>query len=180
MANKRRYVRKVGAKGQFKSNELDSPEAKKLFAEKYYNQHKKRVDAAINNYRKSHNIAPSVTNEKIFTDTIKYSARNFGSKKSAKDYIQKKLFELNGGDLAVYEAKHGARNREDYGFSDLRKLNGRLDGNYHDYKYSEPDFEVEGYYEIKGSDVVIAKIIDKSSGSPYEVWEFKNRDEIGL
>ena len=51
MANKRRYVRKAGAKGRFKNNELDSPAAKEDFARKYYKQNQKRVDSAINKYR---------------------------------------------------------------------------------------------------------------------------------
>ena len=180
MANKRRYVRKVGAKGRFKNNELDSQAAKELFAKSYYNQHKKRVDSAINKYRSINNIDPIVSNEKIFTDSIKYSGRNFGSKKLAKEAIDRKIYELNGGDLDLYDAKHGGRNREDYGFKDLRKLNGRLDGQFHDYKYSGADFDVEGYYKIAGSDIVIAKIIDRSSGSPYSVWEYMKGTDIGL
>ena len=180
MANKRRYVRKVGAKGRFKNNELDSPASKELFAKKYYKQNQKRIDSAINKYRAANNIDPSVSNEKIFTDSIKYSGRNFGSKKLAKEAIDRKLYELGGGDLDLYDAKHGGRNREDYGFKDLRKLNGRLDGQFHDYKYSGADFDVEGYYKIAGSDTVIAKIIDKSSGSPYSVWEYMKGTDIGL
>lgn len=180
MANKRRYVRKAGSKGRFKNNELDSPAAKEDFARKYYKQNQKRVDSAINKYRAANNIDPTVSNEKIFTDSIKYSGRNFGSKKLAKEAIDRKIYELGGGDLDLYDAKHGGRNREDYGFKDLRKLNGRLDGQFHDYKYSGADFDVEGYYKIAGSDIVIAKIIDKSSGSPYTVWEYMNGLDIGL
>ena len=180
MANKRRYVRKAGAKGRFKNNELDNPAAKELFAKGYYKQNQKRIDSAINKYRARNNIDPTVSNEKIFTDSIKYSARNFGSKKLAKEAIERKIYEFGGGDLDLYDAKHGGRNREDYGFKDLRKLNGRLDGQFHDYKYSGVDFDVEGYYKITGSDIVIAKIIDKSSGSPYTVWEYMNGLDIGL
>ena len=180
MANKRRYVRKTGAKGRFKNNELDSPAAKELFAKSYYNKHKKRVDSAINKYRSRNNIDPNVSNEKIFTDSIKYSGRNFGSKKLAKEAIDRKIYELGGGDLDLYDAKHGGRNREDYGFSDLRKLNGKLDGQFHDYKYTGADFDVEGYYRITGSDIIIAKIIDRSSGSPYGVWEYMNGLDIGV
>lgn len=180
MANKRRYVRKAGSKGRFKNNELDSPEAKELFAKKYYKQNQKRVDSAINKYRDAKNIDPTVSNEKIFTDSIKYSGRNFGSKKLAKEAIDRKLYEFGGGDLDVYDAKHGGRNREDFGFKDLRKLNGRLDGQFHDYKYTSADFDVEGYYRIAGSDIIIAKIIDKSSGSPYSVWEYMNGIDIGV
>ena len=175
MANKRRYVRKAGSKGRFKNNELDSPAAKS-----YYSQHQKRVDSAINKYRSKNNIDPTVSNEKIFTDSIKYSGRNFGSKKLAKEAIDRKIYELGGGDLDLYDAKHGGRNREDYGFSDLRKLNGKLDGQFHDYKYTGADFDVEGYYKITGSDIIIAKIIDKSSGSPYGVWEYMNGLDIGV
>ena len=180
MANKRRYVRKVGAKGRFKNNELDSPEVKELFAKSYYKQHKERVDSAINKYRSRKNIDPTVSNEKIFTDSIKYSARNFGSKKLAKEAIERKIYEFGGGDLDLYDAKHGGRNREDFGFKDLRKLNGKLDGKFYDYKFTGVDFDVEGYYEISGSDIVIAKIIDRSSGSPYSVWQYVNRLDIGL
>ena len=180
MANKRRYVRKVGAKGRFKNNELDSPAAKELFAKSYYRQHQKRVDSAINKYRSRNNIDPTVSNEKIFTDSIKYSGRNFGSKKLAKEAINRKIYELNGGDLDLYDAKHGGRNREKYGFKDLRKLNNRLDGQYRDYRYTGADFDVEGYYKIAGSDIIIAKIIDRSSGSPYSVWEYMNGLDIGL
>lgn len=180
MANKRRYVRKAGSKGRFKNNELDNPAAKELFAKGYYKQNQKRIDSAINKYRARNNIDPTVSNEKIFTDSIKYSARNFGSKKLAKEAIERKIYEFGGGDLDLYDAKHGGRNREDYGFKDLRKLNGRLDGQFHDYKYSGVDFDVEGYYKITGSDIVIAKIIDKSSGSPYTVWEYMNGLDIGL
>ena len=180
MANKRRYVRKAGSKGRFKNNELDSPAAKEAFAKKYYNQHQKRVDSAINKYRDRKNIDPTVSNEKIFTDSIKYSGRNFGSKKLAKEAIDRKIYEFSGGDLELYDAKHGGRNREDYGFSDLRKLNGKLDGQFHDYKYTGVDFDVEGYYKITGSDIIIAKIIDKSSGSPYGVWEYMNGLDIGV
>ena len=180
MANKRRYVRKAGSKGRFKNNELDSPAAKEEFAKKYYNQHQKRVDSAINKYRSKNNIDPTVSNEKIFTDSIKYSGRNFGSKKLAKEAIDRKIYEFSGGDLDLYDAKHGGRNREDYGFSDLRKLNGKLDGQFHDYKYTGVDFDVEGFYRITGSDIIIAKIIDKSSGSPYGVWEYMNGLDIGV
>ena len=180
MANKRRYVRKAGSKGRFKNNELDSPAAKEEFAKKYYNQHQKRVDSAINKYRSKNNIDPTVSNEKIFTDSIKYSGRNFGSKKLAKEAIDRKIYEFSGGDLDLYDAKHGGRNREDYGFSDLRKLNGKLDGQFHDYKYTGVDFDVEGFYKITGSDIIIAKIIDKSSGSPYGVWEYMNGLDIGV
>ena len=180
MANKRRQVRKTGAKGRFKNNELDNPAAKEAFAKGYYKQNQKRIDSAINKYRSRNNIDPTVSNEKIFTDSIKYSGRNFGSKKLAKEAIERKIYEFGGGDLDLYDAKHGGRNREDYGFKDLRKLNGRLDGQFHDYKYSGADFDVEGYYKIAGSDVVIAKIIDKSSGSPYTVWEYMNGLDIGL
>ena len=180
MANKRRYVRKAGSKGRFKNNELDSPAAKEAFAKSYYNQHQKRIDSAINKYRSRNNIDPTVSNEKIFTDSIKYSGRNFGSKKLAKEAIDRKIYELNGGDLDLYDAKHGGRNREDFGFSDLRKLNGKLDGQFHDYKYTGADFDVEGFYRITGSDIIIAKIIDKSSGSPYSVWEYMNGLDIGV
>ena len=180
MANKRRYVRKAGAKGRFKNNELDSPAAKEDFARKYYKQNQKRIDSAINKYRAANNIDPTVSNEKIFTDSIKYSARNFGSKKLAKEAIERKIYEFGGGDLDLYDAKHGGRNREDYGFKDLRKLNGKLDGKFYDYKYTSPDFDVEGYYRISGSDIIIAKIIDKSSGSPYGVWEYMNGLDIGV
>ena len=180
MANKRRYVRKAGSKGRFKNNELDSPAAKEEFAKKYYGQHQKRIDSAINKYRSRNNIDPTVSNEKIFTDSIKYSGRNFGSKKLAKEAIDRKIYEFSGGDLDLYDAKHGGRNREDYGFSDLRKLNGKLDGQFHDYKYTGADFDVEGYYRITGSDIIIAKIIDKSSGSPYGVWEYMNGLDIGV
>lgn len=180
MANKRRYVRKAGSKGRFKNNELDSPAAKEEFAKKYYKQNQKRIDSAINKYRDRNNIDPTVSNEKIFTDSIKYSGRNFGSKKLAKEAIDRKLYEFGGGDLDVYDAKHGGRNREDFGFSDLRKLNGKLDGQFHDYKYTGVDFDVEGYYKITGSDIIIAKIIDKSSGSPYGVWEYMNGLDIGV
>lgn len=180
MANKRRYVRKAGSKGRFKPNELDNPEAKEMFAKTYYQQHKKRVDAVINKYRDRQHIDSSISNEKIFADQLKYTGKNFGSKKTAKEAIQRKLYELGGGDLDVYDAKHGGRNREDFGFRDLRKLNGKLNGQYHDYQYKGSDFEVEGYYTIAGSDVVIAKIIDMSSGSPYEVWEYMDGKDIGL
>ena len=180
MANKRRYVRKAGAKGRFKNNELDSPAAKEDFARKYYKQNQKRVDSAINKYRAANNIDPTVSNEKIFTDSIKYSGRNFGSKKLAKEVIDRKIYEFGGGDLDLYDAKHGGRNREDYGFKDLRKLNGKLDGKFYDYKYTSANFDVEGYYKITGSDIIIAKIIDKSSGSPYGVWEYMNGLDIGV
>ena len=180
MANKRRYVRKAGSKGRFKNNELDSPAAKEAFAKKYYKQHQKRVDSAINKYRAANNIDPTISNEKIFTDSVKYTGRNFGSKKLAKAAIDRKIYELNGGDLELYDAKHGGRDREKYGFKDLRKLNNRLDGQYHDYKYTGADFDVEGYYKIAGSDIIIAKIIDRSSGSPYSVWQYMNGMDIGL
>ena len=180
MANKRRYVRKAGAKGRFKNNELDSPAAKEAFAKGFYKQNQKRIDSAINKYRAANNIDPTVSNEKIFTDSIKYSGRNFGSKKLAKEAIDRKICELNGGDLDLYDAKHGGRNREDYGFSDLRKLNGKLDGQFHDYKYTGADFDVEGYYRITGSDIIIAKIIDRSSGSQYSVWQYMNGLDIGV
>lgn len=180
MANKRRYVRKAGSKGRFKNNELDSPAAKEAFAKNYYKQNQKRIDSAINKYRAANNIDPTISNEKIFTDSIKYSGRNFGSKKLAKKAIERKIYEFGGGDLDLYDAKHGGRNSEDYGFKDLRKLNGRLDGQFHDYKYSGADFDVEGYYRIAGSDIIIAKIIDRTDGSPYTVWQYMNGLDIGL
>ena len=46
------------------------------------------------------------------------------------------------------------------------------------------NYSVMGYYDIKGDvdgeDIVLAHIIDTSDRSPYEVWEYMRKDEIGL
>lgn len=176
----KRYVRKPNWKGRFKKIELNTPELKAEFASAYYKAHQKRVDAAINKYRQRTPIYGSVTNEKIFVD--RFNTRNFSSVKKAEEFANEKIYELGGGDLELYKAKHGARNR----FFDLRKINKKLDETYTDYSYDDPmgNYTVMGYYDIKGDvegeDIVLAHIIDTSDGSPYEVWEYMNKDEIGL
>lgn len=168
--------------GRFKRNVISGAVEKEYYAREFYSKHKRQVDNALRQAEANGLIrVPNGDYEKVFTSIIKASPRTFTSKEIAKRTVAKELYRLQGGDPDVFDAKH-AGNRGEYGFSDLRKLNKRLDGQYQDWNYKDPsgDWETDGYYEIANSDVVIAKVIHYESGSPIEMWEYINKDEIGI
>ena len=124
------------------------------------------------------------------SSTIKHSkntAKKLGTKlegqennPQAKEAIERKLVKLQGDDTDWYDAKHGA-NRSIFG--DLRKMNNKKPV-YVDYQYGDKDtdgFTVDGYYETSDPDIVIANITYfPTNDSPYELWEYQHKDEIGL
>lgn len=165
----------------YKRATYKGPTEKGLLAKEYYKKHQKRLDKALDIYRQGRVKDNSISNEKIFEDLIKYGARDFGSAKQAKEYLERTTVYLEGGDLDWYDAKHGSNKQI---FGDLRKLNGHnpkyVD---YDYEYSDSDgnYTIEGYYETSDPDIVIAKVWeDNGDGSPFSYWEYKYKDEIGL
>lgn len=168
-------------RGTYKRATYKGPAEKELLAQNYYQKHKKKLDKAIDIYRQGRISDNTVSNEKIFTDLIKYGARDFGSAKQAKEYMERMTAYLEGGDEEWYDAKHGY-NKEIFG--DLRKLN-RHSPVYVDYDYSyfdsEASYTIEGYYETTNPNIVIARITqDNGDGSPFTYWEYRYKDEIGL
>lgn len=165
-------------KQHYKYASFTAPAEKEVFARAYYNKNKKRIDRIIDAYKKSNNI--NATNDKIFVDEMVWGGKNWGSARQAKEAIERKLVKLQGGDTNWYDAKHGA-NRGIFG--DLRKMN-RKKPVYVDYQFGDKDqegFTVDGYYETSDPDIVIANIsYYPSNDSPYEIWEYKYKDEIGL
>lgn len=170
------------ASGRYKRNVISGAIEKEYYARDYYTKHKTQIDKILKQAEAAGRIrVPNGDYENVFTSIIKATPRTFTSKEIAKRTVDKELTRLLGGDPDVIDAKH-AGNRGDYGFSDLRKLNKRLDGVYQDWNYKDPsgDWETDGYYEIANSNVVIAKVYHYESGSPIEMWEYIDKDEIGL
>lgn len=171
MAN-RRQNRKTG---KFINNIVRVEDAKK-YAEGYYDKHQKSIDKIL--------AGRTNRNKKdVFVDLIEdlfdQNRSKYNNKKNLNAGIRGVIDELQGIDPRLNEIKREALNREEAGFSDLRKLNKRLSDQ--EIPYNGPN-DIVGYYDIKDSDYVIVHRLDYtfSTKSPENVYEYELRVNIGL
>ena len=161
--------------GRFIHNVIRIEEAKEYAAD-YYDKHQKSIDRLLNG-RTTRN------NKEVFIDLVddlfQQNGVKYNSKKNLNAGIRSIINELQGIDPRLDEIKRDALNREEAGFSDLRKLNKRLSPQ--EIPYDGPD-NIVGYYDIKGSDYVIVHKLDYtySSKSPMNIYEYETRVNAGL
>lgn len=171
MAN-RRQNRKTG---KFINNIVRVEDAKK-YAEGYYDKHQKSIDKIL--------AGRTNRNKKdVFVDLVEdlfdQNRSKYNNKKNLNSGIRSVIDELQGIDPRLNEIKREALNREEAGFSDLRKLNKRVSSQ--EIEYDGPN-GIVGYYDIKDSDYVIVHRLDYtfSSKSPENVYEYELRVNVGL
>lgn len=161
--------------GRFIHNIVRNEEAKE-YAANYYDKHQKSIDRLLNG-RTTRN------NKEVFIDLVddlfQQNGVKYNSKKNLNAGIRSIIDELQGIDPRLNEIKREALNREEAGFSDLRKLNKRLSNQ--EIPYAGPD-NIVGYYDIKGSDYVIVHKLDYtySAKSPMNIYEYETRVNAGL
>ena len=161
--------------GRFIHNVIRIEEAKEYAAD-YYDKHQKSIDRLLNG-RTTRN------NKEVFIDLVddlfQQNGVKYNSKKNLNAGIRSIIDELQGIDPRLNEIKREALNREEAGFSDLRKLNKRLSSQ--EIPYDGPD-NIVGYYDIKGSDYVIVHKLDYtySAKSPMNIYEYETKVNAGL
>ena len=161
--------------GRFIHNVVKIDEAI-AYAENYYDKHQKSIDRLLDG-RTTRN------NKEVFIDLVddlfQQNGVKYNSKKNLNEGIRSIIDELQGIDPRLNEIKREALNREEAGFSDLRKLNKRVSNQ--EIPYAGPD-NIVGYYDIKGSDYVIVHKLDYtfSSKSPKNIYEYMTRVNAGL
>ena len=171
MANKRQN-RKTG---KFIRNVVKVDDAR-AYASDYYDKHQKSIDKLLDG-------KTTRNNKDVFIDLVDdlydQNRSKYGSKKNLNEGIKGIIDELQGIDPRLNSIKRTAENREEAGFKDLRKLNKRVSPQ--EISYNGPD-NIVGYYDIKGSDYVIAHKLDYtfSSSSPTDVYEYTTRINAGL
>lgn len=171
MANRRQNKKS----GRFINNIVKVEEAKK-YAEDYYNRHQKSIDKIL--------AGRTNRNKKdVFVDLVEdlfdQNRSKYNNKKNLNSGIRSVIDELQGIDPRLNEIKREALNRDEAGFSDLRKLNKRVSSQ--EIEYDGPN-GIVGYYDIKDSDYVIVHRLDYtfSSKSPENVYEYELRVNVGL
>ena len=161
--------------GRFIHNVVNYDEAI-AYAADYYDKHQKSIDRLLNG-RTTRN------NKEVFIDLVddlfQQNGVKYNSKKNLNAGIRSIIDELQGIDPRLNEIKREALNREEAGFSDLRKLNKRVSNQ--EIPYAGPD-NIVGYYDIKGSDYVIVHKLDYtfSAKSPMNIYEYETRVNAGL
>lgn len=171
MPNKRKNKKT----GRFVHNIVRNEEALEYAAD-YYDKHKKSIDRLLNG-------RTTRDNKEVFIDLVddlfQQNGVKYNSKKNLNAGIRSIIDELQGIDPRLNEIKREALNREEAGFSDLRKLNKRLSNQ--EIPYAGPD-NIVGYYDIKGSDYVIVHKLDYtfSAKSPMNIYEYETRVNAGL
>ena len=171
MANKKRNKKS----GKFIHNIVKVEDAKK-YAEEYYKKHHKAIDRLLDG-------KTTMGNKDFFLDAVEdlfdQNRSKYGSKKNLIAGIKSIIEELKGNDPKLNEIKREALNREEAGFKDLRKLNGKIAG--HEIPYDGPD-GIVGYFDIKDSDYVIVHKLDYtfSADSPEDIYEYETRTNVGL
>ena len=161
--------------GRFIHNVVKIDEAR-AYAANYYDKHQTSIDKLLK--RKTTRNKKDVFME-LFDDLFQQNGVKYNSKKNLNAGIRSIIDELQGIDPRLNEIKREALNREEAGFSDLRKLNKRLSNQ--EIPYDGPN-NIVGYYDIKGSDYVIVHRLDYtySSKSPMNIYEYETRVNIGL
>ena len=171
MANKRQN-RKTG---KFIHNVVKVDDAK-AYAADYYDKHKKSIDKLLDGKTTRNNKDVFID---LVDDLFDQNRSKYGSKKNLNAGIRSIINELQGIDPRLNEIKRDALNREEAGFSDLRKLNKRVSPQ--EIPYDGPD-NIVGYYDIKDSDYVIVHKLDYtfSSKSPTNIYVYETRVNVGL
>ena len=161
--------------GRFIHNVVKIDEAR-AYAANYYNKHQISIDKLLE--RKTTRNKKDVFIE-LVDDLFDQNRSKYTSKKSLNEGIKGIINELQGIDPRLNEIKRDALNREEAGFSDLRKLNKRLSPQ--EIPYDGPN-NIVGYYDIKGSDYVIVHKLDYtySSKSPTNIYEYETKVNAGL
>ena len=161
--------------GKFIHNVVKIDEAR-AYAANYYDKHQINIDKLLD--------GKTTRNKKdvfmdLFDDLFQQNGVKYRSKKNLNAGIRSIIDELQGIDPRLNEIKRDALNREEAGFSDLRKLNKRLSNQ--EIPYAGPD-NIVGYYDIKGSDYVIVHKLDYtfSAKSPTNIYEYETRANAGL
>lgn len=161
--------------GRFIHNVVKIDEAR-AYAANYYDKHQISIDKLLKG-RTTRN------NKEVFIDLVddlfQQNGVKYNSKKNLNAGIRSIIDELQGIDPRLNEIKREALNREEAGFSDLRKLNKRVSPQ--EIPYDGPN-NIVGYYDIKGSDYVIVHRLDYtySSKSPTNIYEYETRVNVGL
>lgn len=161
--------------GRFIHNVVKHDEAI-AYAANYYDKHQKSIDRLLDG-RTTRN------NKEVFIDLVddlfQQNGVKYNSKKNLNAGIRSIIDELQGIDPRLNEIKRDALNREEAGFSDLRKLNKKVSNQ--EIPYAGPD-NIVGYYDIKGSDYVIVHKLDYtfSANSPTNIYEYMTRVNAGL
>ena len=171
MANKRQN-RKTG---KFIHNVLKVDDAR-AYAADYYNKHQNIIDKLLDGKTTRNNKDVFID---LVDDLFDQNRSKYTSKKSLNEGIRGIINELQGIDPRLNEIKREALNREEAGFSDLRKLNKRVSPQ--EIPYDGPN-NIVGYYDIKDSDYVIVHKLDYtySSKSPTNIYEYETRVNAGL
>ena len=161
--------------GKFIHNVVKVEEAR-AYAANYYDKHQNSIDKLLKS--KTTRSKKDVFIE-LVADLFDQNRSKYTSKKSLNEGIRGIINELQGIDPRLNEIKRDALNREEAGFSDLRKLNKRLSPK--EIPYDGPN-NIVGYYDIKDSDYVIVHKVDYtfSSKSPTNIYEYETRVNAGL
>ena len=161
--------------GRFIHNVVKVDDAR-AYAANYYNKHQKSIDKLLDD-RTTRNKKDVFID--LVDDLFDQNRSKYTSKKSLNEGIRGIINELQGIDPRLNEIKRDALNREEAGFSDLRKLNNRVSPQ--EIPYDGPN-NIVGYYDIKGSDYVIVHKLDYtySSKSPTHIYEYETRVNAGL
>ena len=161
--------------GKFIHNVVKLDDAR-AYAADYYDKHQINIDKLLDGRTKrdKKDVFIDLVDELFDQNRSKYT-----SKKSLNEGIRGIINELQGIDPRLNEIKREALNREEAGFSDLRKLNNRVSPQ--EIPYDGPN-NIVGYYDIKNSDYVIVHKLDYtySSKSPTNIYEYETRVNAGL
>ena len=161
--------------GRFIHNVVKYDEAIE-YAANYYDKHQKSIDRILDG--KTTRNKKDVFIE-LVDDLFDQNRSKYTSKKNLNAGIRSIIDELQGIDPRLNEIKRDALNREEAGFSDLRKLNKKVSNQ--EIPYAGPD-NIVGYYDIKGTDYVIVHKLDYtfSANSPTNIYEYMTRVNAGL
>ena len=161
--------------GKFIHNVVKLDDAR-AYAADYYDKHQINIDKLLDGRTKrdKKDVFIDLVDELFDQNRSKYT-----SKKSLNEGIRGIINELQGIDPRLNEIKREALNREEAGFSDLRKLNNKVSKQ--EIPHDGPN-NIVGYYDIKGSDYVIVHRLDYtfSSKSPTNIYEYMTRIDAGL
>lgn len=161
--------------GKFIHNVVKLEDAR-AYAADYYDKHQISIDKLLDG-------RTTRSNKDVFIDLVDdlydQNRSKYTSKKTLNEGIRGIINELQGIDPRLNEIKRDALNREEAGFSDLRKLNNRVSKQ--EIPYDGPN-NIVGYYDIKNSDYVIVHRLDYtySSKSPTNIYEYMTRIDAGL
>ena len=161
--------------GKFIHNVVKVEDAR-AYAANYYDKHQISIDELLKNKTTRNNKDVFID---LVDDLFDQNRSKYTSKKSLNEGIRGIINELQGIDPRLNEIKRDALNREEAGFSDLRKLNKRVSPK--EIPYDGPN-NIVGYYDIKGSDYVIIHRVDYtySSKSPTHIYEYETKVNAGL